>query len=319
MNTIRAFLQLIRWTNLLFIGLTQIIFYFFIVQPLILSSGMQGNTVLTDQSLALLMVASICIAAAGNIINDYFDVNIDLINKPERVVLEINISRRAAILLHLVLSFIGLLLSLYLSLTARTLAVLIGNMLAIILLWAYSAGFKKRLLSGNILIALLTAWILWVVYFAAGGRLFYYYGFQRLSGFLDLRKLYLITAVYSGFAFITTIVREVIKDMEDREGDEKHHCKTIPIVWGIPAAKIFCLVWLSVLIVALAGISGYAFLSGWWWLSIYLSLLVMLPSIFVFRSLQKAISVKDYHRLSNNMKYIMLTGVLSICLFKFIL
>jgi len=102
-----AFLRLIRWPNLLFIAITQVLFVYCIVHPLFLRARVIPN--LTVGYFLLLTASAMLIAAAGNIINDYFDLNIDQINKPDKLVVEKIISRRWVIVWHLLLSGIGVL------------------------------------------------------------------------------------------------------------------------------------------------------------------------------------------------------------------
>jgi 4-hydroxybenzoate polyprenyltransferase len=113
MRLLGAFLKLIRLSNLFFIVLTQFLFYYCILVPVLRSVGAVAK--IDQLQFILLSLASVLIAAAGYIINDYFDVNIDQVNKPKKNVVDIIVSRRWAILWHFVLSGIGVLLSLYIS------------------------------------------------------------------------------------------------------------------------------------------------------------------------------------------------------------
>jgi 4-hydroxybenzoate polyprenyltransferase len=123
--------------------------------------------------------------------------------------------------------------------------------------------------------------------------------------------------LYSGFAFIISLVREVVKDIEDMEGDEKYGCRTLPIVWGVPAAKIFAAVWLVVIIAMLVIVQFYVLQMGWWWSALFCILLIILPLLYVLRKLYTAQVPADYHRLSSLIKWAMLTGILSMIFFKF--
>ena len=123
--------------------------------------------------------------------------------------------------------------------------------------------------------------------------------------------------LYGGFAFIISLIREVVKDMEDIEGDIRYNCNTMPIAWGIPAAKVFVGVWIIVLISALAIIQFYVLQFGWWISSLYSFLLIILPLLWVIRKLYLAQNAIEYHRLSTVIKFIMLAGILSIFFFKF--
>ena len=166
MKLLFAFFRLIRWPNLVFIALTQSLFYYCIIVPSLPESYNGLPYALTQPLFYLLITASVFIAAAGYIINDYFDINIDQVNKPDKMVVEKIIKRRSAILLHWVITSAGLLISLYVS-YKTSFIIIIANILCSLLLWVYSTTFKKQLLSGNIIISLLTAWTVLVLYFAA--------------------------------------------------------------------------------------------------------------------------------------------------------
>ena len=129
-------------------------------------------------------------------------------------------------------------------------------------------------------------------------------------------KLFKYAIVYAAFAFIISLIREVIKDMEDMEGDARYGCKTMPIVWGIPAAKVFTAVWLIVLAGALVIIQVYALYLGWWWSAVYCVATIIVPSLWILRKLYKAKLTKDYHQLSTTVKLVMLAGILSMIFFR---
>jgi 4-hydroxybenzoate polyprenyltransferase len=303
-----AFLRLIRFPNLVFIALTQFLFYACIILPL---SRSQPHTdlYLTWPLLGCLILASVFIAAAGYIINDYFDLNIDRINKPGKLVIDRQIRRRWAIVWHLVLSVIGLALSFYVD-------GLIGlfNIAAVLLLWFYSTTFKKQLLIGNLIISLLTAWVVLVLYVAELSYLIRHVNDPEHAEMV--RKLFKYAVMYGGFAFIISLVREVVKDIEDREGDARYGCRTMPIAWGVPAARIFALVWLIVLFGSVAVLNAYALQLGWWVFVLYTSLAVLIPSTLVFSRIRKAKSTQDWSDTSAWVKGIMLAGILSMLFFK---
>jgi 4-hydroxybenzoate polyprenyltransferase len=293
-----------------FIVVTQLLFFYCIYVPLL-----PADAVIPHEKLFyLLIAASVLIAAAGYIINDYFDLRIDAINKPDRLIVDKYIKRRWAILWHWLLSGLGILLSLYISYRSRVWVIAIANFFCVLLLWFYSTTLKSKLLSGNIIIAALAAWVILVVYFFAGANIF---SVNVKAEGLDLRKFFKFTLLYAGFAFIMTVVREVIKDLQDMEGDRKYNCNTMPIAWGVPASKVFTAVWIVVSIAALAAIIAYAWLSGWWWSMVYVSVTVILPLIVILQKLKIAVSPADYHRLSNYVKAVMLAGILSMLLIKF--
>ncbi|MEO6636851.1 MAG: geranylgeranylglycerol-phosphate geranylgeranyltransferase [Ginsengibacter sp.] len=309
MNIIAAFFKLIRWPNLLFIALTQLLFRYFIFHFVYNINTNTGNVIkLTSPLFILIVIASICIAAAGYIINDYFDLNIDMVNKPEKLIVDRFIKRRWAIVLHIVLSFIGLVLSMYVGYKLSNFYIPFLNFIAILTLWFYSTTFKKKFLIGNILISLLTAWVILVLTTAE-------YNFNINTADVAWRRLIKVSFIYAGFAFIISLIREVIKDMEDLPGDAKYGCTTMPVVWGIKVSKVFVAVWIVVLTVAVALIQFYVIHLGWWFSALYSVVGIVIPLVWVLNKLHKAQTPKDFHLLSSAVKLIMFTGILSMIFF----
>lgn len=309
MKTLSAFFRLIRWPNLLFIVLTQMLFRYFILPFVYLEAhpGYEGIK-LSEQLFYLLVFASVCIAAAGYIINDYFDENIDQVNKTSKVIVGKFIRRRSAILLHALLSFTGLALSLYIGYKLSNIFIPFFNFIAISLLLIYSSTFKKKILIGNILISLLSAWVILVLTMAE-------YRFRISPEDVVWQRLLKMSFVYAGFAFIISLVREVIKDMEDIEGDLRYNCKTMPIVWGLPVSKVFTAVWIAVLIGVLFAILIYVIQLGWWFSALYSLFAIIVPLLWVLQKLYKANTSSDFHKLSSAVKLIMLAGILSMLFF----
>ncbi|HEY8658221.1 MAG TPA: geranylgeranylglycerol-phosphate geranylgeranyltransferase [Hanamia sp.] len=309
MKAIAAFFRLIRWPNLFFIVLTQMLFRYFIL-PFVYQRNHPGyeNIKLSQNLFFLLIIASVCIAAAGYIINDYFDVNIDQVNKSSKVIIGAYIKRRYAILFHALLSITGLLLSMYIGYKIQNIYIPVFNFSSIVVLWFYSTTFKKKLLIGNILISLLTAWVILVLTVAE-------YRFRISPQDIVWQRLLKVSFVYAGFAFIISLVREVIKDMEDIEGDLKYKCKTMPIVWGLPVSKVFTGVWIVVLTGLIAALQIYVLQFGWWYSALYSLLTIMIPLVWVLRKLYEANTPQQFHTLSKMVKMIMLAGILSMIFF----
>ncbi len=314
MKLLVAFFRLIRWPNLLFIAVTQTLFYYSIILPALPADYFLLQHKLTHSVFILLVLASVFIAAAGYIINDYFDINIDQVNKPDKMVVEKIIKRRWAILLHLIITVIGLAISFYVSLKTSFI-ILFANIVCALLLWVYSTTFKKKLLWGNVIISLLTAWTVMVLYFACNNN---YIISAKLSDtvFLAMKHIYKFAVLYAGFAFIISLIREVVKDIEDMEGDAKFNCKTMPIVWGVPAAKVFVGVWMVVLIAAIAILMVYLMLSGWWLSALYCLLLLILPLLLILKRIYQSQVSAAYHIVSNQLKYVMLAGILTMLFLK---
>lgn len=262
-------------------------------------------------NLALICISSVLIAAAGYIINDYFDLNIDLVNKPGKLVVEKLIHRRWTIVWHIALSVTGIAIGFYVDFTTRIWLLGVSNSICVLLLFVYSTSLKRRMLVGNVLIALLTAWVILVVAWCEYNHL------VRLHSGLHADKILRETFLYAGFAFVISLVREVVKDMEDIEGDRRYGCRTMPIVWGINATKVFVGVWLVVLAGTLLVVQLYALRLGWYLSVAYCLLLIVAPLTWIFRKLYSARVAADYHRISTVVKLVMLTGILSMVFFRY--
>lgn len=310
MRLIAAFLKMIRLPNLLFIALTQILFQVCIYESLYPDS-VSGNAPLR---FAFLILASVLIAAAGYIINDYFDINIDEVNKPERMVVDKIISRRWAILWHFVLSLAGIFFTILAMPLLSKWHLVAANVLCVALLWFYSTNFKKSLLTGNIVISLLTAWTILIVFFSK-------VDITDAFGNSEINqvKFFRLALLYAGFAFIISLIREAIKDMEDMHGDSRYGCKTMPLVWGLNGTKVYVAVWLVVLICLVLIIQVYILQFRWWIPVLYCIFTIILPLSLVLLRLRKSVTQKEFRQLSTIMKLVMLTGILSMVFFYFIL
>jgi 4-hydroxybenzoate polyprenyltransferase len=257
-------------------------------------------------------LASILIAAAGYIINDYFDINIDRVNKPQRLIIDNTISRRWAMFFHFLFSLIGLVLTALVSKSLNNGLLFTLNLISVIILWFYSTIFKRKLLVGNIIISLLSAWVVMVLYVC---ELQIDFNGVFLMSNQSMLKIYQLAVVYAGFAFIVSLVREIIKDMEDIEGDRKYSCQTMPIVWGIETSKLFVSVWIVVLGAMLLFMMGYAFLKSFFVLSAYVLFFLIIPLFNMFLMLFRSSQPSDFKRLSTRVKLFMLSGILSMIIY----
>lgn len=236
-----------------------------------------------DVHLLLLSISTVLIAAAGYIINDYYDVKIDYINKPDRVVIGKSITRRYAILFHVVLSALGILIGLYLSWQLAAV-----NVISVFMLWLYSNNLKRLPFIGNLTVAILTGMSIYVV------EVLY-----RTNSSLVI--------IYALFAFFMTLVREIIKDMEDLKGDNTFGCKTLPIIWGIRKAKMVIYIILALFSITVVVLNQiYEALPFRYYL-----ILLFIPLLWLFLRLLRADMKKDFSWLSTFCKVIMLLGILS--------
>lgn len=222
------------------------------------------------------------------------------------------IHRRWAIAWHFLLSFTGLVFTALALPVFQKWYLILANMVCIALLWFYSTNFKKSLLVGNIVISLLTAWTILFIFFANLSP-----GDAISQGNKNQLTFFRFAFLYAGFAFICSLIREAIKDIEDMKGDERFGSRSMPIAWGINASKVYIAVWMVVLITMLLALQVYILQLRWWGPIIYGLLLIIVPLVLIFRKLFKATSAEDYHRLSNWIKLVMLAGILSMISFYF--
>jgi 4-hydroxybenzoate polyprenyltransferase len=311
MQQVKDFFRLIRWVNLVFIIVTQAIFFYCIVEPIFYKAALVPN--LKGIHFWLLVISYVSITAGGNIINDYFDLNIDLVNKPQKVVVDKTIKRRWVIVWHILLSIVAISLGFYLDKYTGIKFLGWVNLFWVLVLFLYSASLKKKFLIGNVVIAAGVAWIVFVVTFCESNQLLAVF---RGEVQLQLKKISQLTFIYGGFAFIICLIREVVKDMEDIEGDRRYGCKTMPIVWGINASKVFTAVWLIVLMATIVLALFFAIQLKYWLLAPYMLIAVLIPSFIAFRLLYQAQTSQQFHKVSTWVKVIMFTGILSMLFFR---
>jgi 4-hydroxybenzoate polyprenyltransferase len=292
-KVILDFLRLIRINNLLIISATQVFAYYF------LSPGISLYT-LFQLKFLLLLASTFLVAAAGYIINDYMDVMLDLVNKPDKVIVGKSISRRWAMLLHFLLNASAFIMALAIG---KSIAFLV--LACSICLWGYSQLLKKTYLSGNILVALLTASTLFILLV------------------FDPNLMQAGIWVYALFAFLSTLIREIIKDTEDLRGDQQFKAKTLPIVLGIRKTKDI-LFWLHMVLIGLTltycsyfaaiSISGNRIYVMF---LMYMLILVLVPMFAMAWLIKVADVKKDFTRLSFLSKLVMLSGIISMLFWRF--
>ncbi|WP_375436827.1 geranylgeranylglycerol-phosphate geranylgeranyltransferase [uncultured Hymenobacter sp.] len=283
-SRLRPIARLIRLPNLLIMLLCLVLVRAGLLHPT------TPVATLLDWRFVLLVLSTLCVGAAGYIINDYYDVKIDAINRPGRLVVGRVVNRRRAMLAHLLLSGLGVGV-------AGVLSPLLGlvTLGSAALLWGYSVRFKRVALVGNLSVAMLT-------------------GALVLLPELQLRTGNDKVWVYALAAFLLTVVREIVKDVEDMRGDAQHDCHTLPIVWGVARTKWVVGFFLACLMVLVAGAGVEALRNGPLLLGLWLIVLVLGPLLALARLLWRADRRRHFAKLSTWCKGIMLAGVLSMLL-----
>ncbi|MCB9169090.1 MAG: geranylgeranylglycerol-phosphate geranylgeranyltransferase [Flavobacteriales bacterium] len=249
-------LRLTRPLNLLIIAATMAVIRYGVVASIVSAMGLQLQFPRLD--FLLLVLSTVLIAAGGNVINDYFDTRIDRINRPGSVIVGRSVKRRVAMAGHLVLSGLGLLLGAALVWHTRLWHLIAIPLFAIAALWTYSSSLKRRLIVGNLVVAVLTALVPLTVglYEVAHLKRAYELGIGALVLNRDTFAFYLQVIRYwvgafAAFAFLGTLVRELQKDMADVDGDAALGCRTVPIVMGMGTARALVIVHVLIMVTAL--------------------------------------------------------------------
>jgi 4-hydroxybenzoate polyprenyltransferase len=320
----KAFLKLIRWQNLLIVILTMVLMRYAIIGAVlgkiyVSMYGLTGTVSMSLQSswfdFVILVAATVLITAGGYVINDYFDIKTDLINRG-KVIVGTRIPRRQAMMWHNIFNITGVAAGFYVSAKSGNLWMGILFLLVSGLLYFYSASYKRQFLIGNIIVAVLTAMVPMLVVIFEAPVVFQYYAINAVR-IPDVSIIYYWVGGFAIFAFLTTLTREIIKDIEDFEGDVAYGRNTVPVVIGILVTKIVtvCLVVITLLVLYVV---WYFYLNDYITL-IYISVAVALPLVSVIFQIIISKSRKQLHSASRLMKIVMLTGILYSVVVKIIL
>ena len=303
-----AFLRLIRFKNLVIIALLQYLLRYALLLPIL--EFYELEPAMSNARFVVLVAATVFLAASGYVINDYFDIKSDLINRPEKVVVGKVFSRRFGLLWHVIFTFLGMFAGFFLAYVARKDNYALMFILIPGLLWYYSTTFKKQILIGNLVVAFLTAL---VPYFVVSLE---FASMARVNGEAILSTEACSTAWswVSGiafFAFISTLGREIIKDLEDIEGDRESGCRTLPVEMGESYTKTVVILlniatlvalWVVFFIVPELRASKITLL--------YFFVLISIPYLVLSLMIYKAKDSRAYHAASQLSKLIMLAGIL---------
>lgn len=300
------FLKLIRYKNLLIIVLTQYLMRWSIIKPLLKVN--QFELQFSELHFFFLVLATVLITAAGYVINDYFDTKTDLLNRPETVILGRKLNRRWAILLHIIFNTLGIGLGAYISFYIGLPILTLVFVLITGILWFYSTTYKRQFLIGNIIVALLTALVPLMVLLFEIPLLREKYGLLMIELKASFNYVILWVVAFSFYAFLLTLIREIIKDIEDFEGDNAYGRNTLPIVLGVMNTKIVIITFILLTQFSLIYVY-FRFLKDAITL-IYFSIFLIIPLLLLLYKIFVAKEKKDYHFASNLSKAIMFAGIL---------
>lgn len=296
-----SFLQLIRWKNLIMIASIQLLFKY------IYFSVFSVATTLSNFDFCVLVMATLTIAAAGYIINDIYDIASDKINKPQKVIISTKISIKQGYKYYYILNIIGLLMGFYVAYRIHKLSFIAIFIITALLLKLYNSDFKKWPLVGNIIISLMVSLSILIVGI-----------FDVIPAITEenvVRQFHAFRVLldYSVFAFMFMLLREIVKDIEDVNGDNKLNMKTLPIIIGRKTTKnvVFVLSFIPLILVTFYSFNNFSDIP---FILAYMLIAVMLPLLHFMSKILYAKTKNDFIYASNLLKLIMLAGMFSIVL-----
>ena len=303
---IAPFLKLVRYPNLLMIVLTQVLVKYFLFEPFKLDVTLDGL------GFSLLVISMVCLAAAGNIINDLHDTETDTVNKPHKLIIGNKISEKAAYNWFIALNIIGVGIGFYLSNLVGKPSFTALFIIPSAFLYFYATQIKGTVLVGNLVVSIMVAMIIVMV------GIFDLVPAINPANLSTQKVIFLILVDYAIFAFLVNFIREMVKDQEDIKGDYKAGYQTLPVILG---RKRTNMITFFITLLPLAGVLYYIYnyLYDNKIAILYAMLLVMGPLLYFLVKIPGAETKKQYHQLSTLLKMVLAAGLLSIGLYRFIL
>ena len=291
------YLKLIRFQNLVVMVLIQYLIRFTLIIP---SYGKEN--VLSEFYFALLLFSILLIVGAGYTINDYFDIKVDSENKDEHVIVGRTIKRRIALVIHFILTSVGLILGFYIAYKINQLVISIILIVCAYILWIYNLKLKRIFFLANLIVAGLSA-----IFVTSIATLEIFLKYNHNASINNIKTLILIAT----FAFILSLMNEIIKDLRTVEGDKKYKIRTLPTVWGLLKTKEF-LKWLSIITAFIISVMAITkFKTNLTALS-YAFIFIIGPLFLLNVWVYKAQHTIDYERISKLNKFIIFTGIMSL-------
>lgn len=295
------FLRLIRYQNLMMLALMQLLFRFafFKWQSIPLA--------LADWQYLLLVIATVCIAAGGYVINDIYDQQTDAVNKPGKQIVGVTISEQKAYNYYISLTTSGVAIGFYLSNVIMKPSFAAVFIFIAATLYFYATSLKQMLLVGNIVVALLLSISILII------GVFDLYPATGLDNQKQMRLFFSIITDYAIFAFIVNLLREMVKDLEDLDGDSQQGMTTLPIVLGASkTSKLVFAISFAPLLILLRYINMY--LMDLLFVVVYLLIFVTGPLLYFTIKMWSAKNKSDYHLLSSVLKWVLFFGIISVAL-----
>ena len=297
------YLKIIRISNLIIVAVVQSVLYFGILMPVFDAIGIK--TVLGKGYFILFIITTMIITAAGYVINDILDVKADEINKPLDCIVGRSISEKNAYRYYFALTFTGFLLALIIAIHINKIYYVLIYIAVVVLLYFYSKYLKKQMLAGNIFVSLFSSFVLGIilVFELPGLNLLYQTGNDLYDYIMFIFTGFMV------FSFLTSMYRELVKDMEDIEGDMLIKAKTFPVVFGIELTKFLSGFIAIIILISLFYWMKMDINADKIYMKIYILIFVILPLFYSVFLLKNAATKSDFGKLSKVIKIIMATGI----------
>ena len=308
------YLKLVRAKNLLIIAATQYLMRYAVIFPILEYEGYESQ--FSHLNFFLLVLTTMLLAAAGYVINDYFDTKTDILNRPDTVIVGKTIKRQSAMILHIVLNIIAIGLGFYISYSIGIWKLVYIYIMITGLLWFYSSSYKRQFLVGNIIVALLVALVPLMTVFYEIPPLIEEYRATLIVLKDNFNEIFHWVLGFSVFAFMSNVIREIIKDTEDFEGDKAYGRRSVPVVSGIKATKIVIISLIALTLIILfatwfffvrvrLNIPVLQYASGGYFL-----ITLVFPFVFLALKVKNAKEKSDWTLASDLSKWVMLFGIL---------
>jgi len=301
------FLKLIRFPNLAIVALTQYLLQYLVLVPALREASL--SPILDPFHFALLVTTTILIAASGYLINDLLDYETDLINKPNAVFVNRVFPNQTVWVIYWSTILIGFAIAWYLAVYVKNLPLVLIYPAAVLLLYYYSKSLKKMPLIGNMVVAVFCAFVAGIILFADREN------FAQMTG--QGGEVAVLFGGYLWFAFLSTLLREIVKDIEDMEGDARLGLQTLPLRFGEKTAKKWAIGIGAALLISLM------IFVLWLWQrqapgsAIFTIISVAIPLCYLIILIKVANAKSDYTKASLTAKIVMLLGLVLLVVCQF--
>jgi len=300
--SLRTWLTFFRGINLLIVAITMYLLRWVVLYPFLSKTNIPFS--LTGSEFFLMVLATMLVTLNGYVINDYYDVEIDRVNKPEKLFIEKYLSKTGAYKFWWAINLLGGALAFTVAVTADQLPWFALYPLAIMLLWWYAFKLKRKPLFGNLLVSFFCGGVALLVLFSERYALYKLMDVNKTAYQLASNLFWF----YAVFAFLSNLYRELLKDLEDQEGDRLAGCLTVPLAWGVrPALWIAFSAGSALLAVLIYFLATRSFVPIY--TVIWAIITLVIP---VFRNmlvLKPNSAATDFHHASQRAKYMMLSGL----------